>query len=194
VKYIAPIVEGHGEIEALPALLHRIAAHMGKVLVVNRPIRVKAAKFLNDKEDFRKHIELAAAKAIGNGGIALILLDCEDDCAAEMGPLILAKALAIRPDARFIVALATKEYESWFIAGVKSLGGVRGIPVDIEAPVEAENIRNAKGWLGLRMNVAYDEITHQLEFSRKIDLEQACLNRSFQRFHARISDYLLEEL
>lgn len=191
MKYIAPIVEGHGELEALPALLHRIAKTAGEVLVVNRPIRVKAAKFINDDEDFRRHIELAAAKAIHNSGLVLVLLDCEDDCAAVIGSQILQRALAIRPDARFVVSLATKEYESWFLASARSLGGLRGLPQNLEPPVGAEAIRNAKGWLGQRMSVAYDEITHQLEFTRKMDLDQACENQSFRRFRDRIAEFLL---
>jgi hypothetical protein len=193
VKYIAPIVEGHGELEALPALLHRIASGTGKTLLVNRPIRVKAAKFINDEEDFRRHIELAAAKAIQNGGFVLVLLDCEDDCAAEMGPQLLQRASAVRPDARFIIVLATKEYESWFLAGAKSLRGLRGLPENLEPPAGADAIRNAKGWLSQRMNVAYDEITHQLEFTRKMDLDQACDNRSFRRFRNRIAEILLAQ-
>jgi hypothetical protein len=190
VKYIAPIVEGHGEINALPALLYRMAAATNEVLVVNPPIRVKAAKFINDNEDFRRHIELAAAKAIQKDGLVLILLDCEDDCAATVGASILNRAKGVRPDARYLVVLATKEYESWFIAGVASLRGVRGLPLDLSPPPDAETIRNAKGWLRQRMDVAYDEITHQLEFSRKVDLDQACGNQSFRRFRDRLTEYL----
>jgi len=190
VKYIAPIVEGHGETHALPALLHRMAADANEELQVNSPIRVKAAKFLRDDDDFRRHIELAAAKAIQKDGLVLILLDCEDDCAATVGQSILVRARNVRPDARYLVVLATEEYESWFIAGAVSLRGMRGLPLDLNPPQDAETIRNAKGWLGQRMSVAYDEITHQLEFSRKVDLDQACENGSFRRFRNRIVDFL----
>jgi hypothetical protein len=52
VRYVASIVEGHGEVEALPALLHRIArdAAFTGVLRVNPPIRVKSGSFLNDRD------------------------------------------------------------------------------------------------------------------------------------------------
>jgi hypothetical protein len=41
MQYVAPIVEGHGEVEALPALLHRIAVAISGqgTLRVNAPIR-----------------------------------------------------------------------------------------------------------------------------------------------------------
>jgi hypothetical protein len=65
MRYVAPIVEGQGEVEALPALLHRMAILSGVegVLRVNPPIRVKSGSFLHDHDYFRKRVALAAAKA-----------------------------------------------------------------------------------------------------------------------------------
>jgi hypothetical protein len=89
--YLVPIVEGHGEVEALPALLHRIAEIVspGLALKVNHPIRVKSGSFLRDSVYFDKQIVLASAKAAQSGGVVMILLDCEDDCPARVGPLLL---------------------------------------------------------------------------------------------------------
>ena len=94
MRYVAPIVEGHGEVEALPALLHRIAtlAAVEGTLRVNPPIRVKSGSFLHDHDYFSKQIALAAAKAAQGGGAVLILLDCEDDCPATLGPDLLRRA------------------------------------------------------------------------------------------------------
>jgi hypothetical protein len=82
MQYVAPIVEGHGEVEAFPALLHRIAvAITGQgMLRVNAPVRVKSGSFLKDGNYFHKQVALAAAKAAQEErGAVLILLDCEDD-------------------------------------------------------------------------------------------------------------------
>ena len=56
--FIAPIVEGHGEVEALPTLLHKIATHIGKqgLLKINPPLRVKSQSFLNDQNYFNKYV------------------------------------------------------------------------------------------------------------------------------------------
>lgn len=136
MPYIAPIVEGHGEVEAVPALLHRIAQGETQniTLRVNSPIRVKAGSFLNNDTYFRKQIILAAAKAAQANGFVLILLDCEDDCPATLGPSILSRARAIREDVDYLVVLAYREYESWFLAAARSLRGVRGLPEDLEPP------------------------------------------------------------
>lgn len=67
---MASVVEGHGEVEALPALIRRIAESVGFAgdLRVNPPIRVKSGSFLNDEDYFRKYVALAAGKAVANGG------------------------------------------------------------------------------------------------------------------------------
>jgi Domain of unknown function (DUF4276) len=185
-------VEGHGEVEALPALLHRIAPLTGfqGLLRVNQPIRVKSGSFLNDDDYFRKQVMLAGAKAAQEGGGVLIVLDCEDDCPANLGPHLVQKAQAVRADVSILVVLAFREFETWFIAAARSLRGLHGLPNDLEPPEHAEGIRNAKGWLTDRMNVAYDPITHQIEFARVIDVEQARSNRSFNRFCDRIVEFL----
>jgi hypothetical protein len=95
---MASVVEGHGEVEALPALIRRIAESIGFAgdLRVNPPIRVKSGSFLNDEDYFRKYVALAAGKAVANGGSLLILLDCEDDCPGTLGPALLRRAQAVR--------------------------------------------------------------------------------------------------
>jgi hypothetical protein len=87
---MASVVEGHGEVEALPTLIRRIADSVGYVgdLRVNPPIRVKSGSFLKDEDYFRKYVALAAAKAVTHGGSLLILLDCEDDCPGTLGPAL----------------------------------------------------------------------------------------------------------
>lgn len=192
MQYVAPIVEGHGEVEALPALLHRIAISVGVegTLRVNPPIRVKPGSFLHDHDYFRKRVALAGAKAAQAGGAVLILLDSEDDCPATLGPELLQRAKAVRGDVVVIVALAYREYETWFLTAARSLRGLRGLPHDLDPPPVPESTRDAKGWLGARMAFGYDPVIHQLEFSRTFDLEEARANPSFNRFYQHIRKLL----
>jgi hypothetical protein len=196
VRYLASIVEGHGEVEALPALVHRIARSVSfaGILRVNPPIRVKSGSFLTDNDYFRKQAALATAKAAQVGGSVLILLDCEDDCPGVLGPALLKKAHAVRANVDILVALAHREYETWFLTAARSLRGLRGLPEDLDPPPVAEGIRDAKGWLSARMNDAYDPITHQLEFTKQFDLEQARANQSFDRLCNWIRRFLQEEV
>jgi hypothetical protein len=189
---LASVVEGHGEVEALPALIRRIADAVGFVgnLQINPPIRVKSGSFLNEEDYFRKYITLAAGKAAARNGSLLILLDCEDDCPATLGPALLQRAQAVRANVDIFVVLAYREFETWFITAAPSLRGRRGLPLHLEAPSDAERIRDAKGWLGGRMSASYDPVIHQLEFTKEFDLKLARNNRSFDRLYRRIQDFL----
>lgn len=73
---IASIVEGDGEVAALPVLLRRLAAEWspGAIVQALQPIRVRRDKFLNKDEEFRRQLLLAAAKS-GEDGWVLIVLD-----------------------------------------------------------------------------------------------------------------------
>jgi hypothetical protein len=192
VIYIAPIVEGHGEVEAVPVLLRRIvqAEAPQHQLRINPPIRIKSGSFLNKESDFNRYVTLAASKAAQSAGLVLILLDCEDDCPAILGPELLARAQSVRGDVPYLIVLAYREYESWFLAAARSLRGLSGLPDNLITPDNVEAIRNAKGWLSERMTRSYDPIKHQAEISGKFDLHEARGSASFDRFYRRIVEYI----
>ena len=120
VSRIVTVVEGHGEVEAVPILIRRIAEIVAPGIVIDlpRPIRVKRQRLLKAGE-LERAIELAARQAGADGGI-LILLDADRDCPAELGPIILTRATAARGDRAIRVVLAKVEYEAWFLAAAGS--------------------------------------------------------------------------
>jgi hypothetical protein len=138
-------------------------------------------------------ILLASSKAVEREGAVLILFDCEDDCPAQLGPKLLREAAEVRGDVRTLVALSYREYETWFLAAVRSLRGLRGLPENLNPPADPEAIRGAKEWLGRQMDGGYDPIIHQAEFSRAIDLEEARTNRSFNRLYNRVCELIPAE-
>jgi hypothetical protein len=182
--FIAPIVEGHGEVQAVPVLLRRLAADATPTaqLHLNPALRVKAGSFVNDDDYFNKYVELAALKAkTWPNSCVLILLDCEDDCPDELGPKLLEKAKAGRPDVTIIVILAYREYETWFLAAAHSLRGVCGLPADLDPPDDPELFRNAKGWLSAKMNLRYNESDHQPRLTAAFAFDEAKVVDSFAR-------------
>jgi hypothetical protein len=193
VIVIASIVEGHGEQQALERLLQRIArdAAPHAVLRANEPIRVKSGSFLNDLPYFSRYVSLAAAKARQEvAGHVLILLDCEDDCPAHLGPRLFMQAQSVAPDVSTLVVLAHREFETWFIAAAESLRGVEGLSVYIGRPADPESKRDAKGWLGRHMPHGYDPITHQLAFTKAFDLNAGRTNASFDRLYRKVAALL----
>lgn len=185
---IVPIVEGHGEVEALPVLIRRIFStfRVGVAPVINPPARVKAGSFLQDRDYFHKYVSLAAAKAAQGDGLVLILLDCEDHCPGTLGPRLLADAQAVRSDIRCAVALAHREYETWFLAAAESLRGCAGLPSELDPPANPESIRGAKEWLSKQMPRPYDPIIHQSRLTAQFDLHLARAVPSFDRFIQRL--------
>ena len=183
MRVVAPIVEGDGEVAALPVLLRRLGEWLSPdaPATIMQPIRVRRDRFLNREEEFRRHLLLAAAKA-GEDGWILVLLDA-DDCPAQLGPRTLERARGIVPHRAVSVVFANREYEAWFLAAAESLQGKRGFEFEKTPAFEPERLRNAKGWLGERMTGGkYRETTGQPAFSALMDLSQArALSRSFRK-------------
>ena len=191
---IASIVEGDGEVAALPVLLRRMGEWLspGIGIDLSQPIRVRRDRFLNRDEEFRRYLLLAAAKCGDNGWI-LVLLDADDECPATLGEQVLEKARLLVPHRRISVVLANREYEAWFLAAADSLHGKRGFTFDNPQHFDPERPRDAKGWLGNRMITGtYRETTDQPAFSAIMNLQQAQENsRSFRKLCSEWSKQMI---
>jgi len=189
---IASIVEGHGECEAVPILVRRIAQTLDPALapVVHPVIRVPASKLVKQGE-IERAIELAARKNAGQGGI-LVLLDSDDGCPARDGPALLQRAIKARPDLPIAVVFAKREFEAWFLAAAESLRGQRGLPEDLTGPPDPEAVRGAKEWLGDRMRHGhgYAESSDQPALTAVFDMNAARRADSFDKCHREISRLL----
>lgn len=190
-RTIVCIVEGDGEVRALPLLLRRLAEANGVYdLSVSTPIRVHRDQFLRRPEEFERKLVLASAKA--DGGAVLVLLDADDDCPMQLARDIAARGAAFVSTATLHVAIANREYEAWFLAAAQSLAGKRGLGDDLQAPVEPDDIRNAKGWLSQRMAEGrYHEVSDQPALTAVFDLEQARQrSRSFRKLAKTLGQIL----
>lgn len=82
------------------------------------------------------------------------------------------------------VALAHKEYESWFLAALLFLRGSNGIPADAEPPSNPEARCDAKGAISQLINRRYhhdDEL--QTRFTSIMSLTEARQAPSFARLY-----------
>lgn len=182
---VCAIVEGDGEVRALPVLLRRLNAWLTPDcdIRVLEPIVVHRMQFLRRDDVFSRYMELAAMKC-GERGWILVVLDADDDCPRELGASVAARTKAAVGHRSTAIVLANREYEAWFIAAAQSLHGQRGFcwtPDDASTPPETP--RDAKGWIARRMpGTGYHEVTDQPAFSAKFDLAQArSRSRSFQK-------------
>lgn len=185
---LAVIVEGHEECAAVPVLVRRIAATLDPGLSpMLHPVIRQPASRLRKPTELERYVELAA-RQLGNPGGLLILLDCDDECPAELGPGLLQRARGVRPGLPISVVLAKREYESWFLAAAESLRGKRGLPSNLASPTEPEGIRGAKEWLTQQMRGShnYSESLDQAPLTATFDLNAARRADSFDKCYREI--------
>jgi len=193
---VVAVVEGHGEVSAVPELLRRLAAAIdpNRAVHVHQPVRGPRSKLVRP-EDASRYLELAVRKLDGARGAVLVLFDADDDCAATLGPKMLTAYCNVRREVSLSVVLAVAEFESWFLASAESLRGRRGLPDDLVLPPQPEGIRNAKGWLQQRRidGLAYSSTTDQPALAAVFDLELARRNSpSFDKLWRDVARLMAE--
>jgi hypothetical protein len=192
---IAAIVEGNGEVSAVPILVRRVAAELDPTLEVeiNPVLRVSSSR-LRRVGELERNVELAARKLEEPGGI-FILLDCdwENGCPAQDGPELLSRAKQARPDKNISLVLAKMEFEAWFIAAAESLRGKRGLHDNLQPAMHPEDIRGAKEWLSRHMPQSrpYTATTDQPALTAVFDLLEARRADSFDKCYRELRALLL---
>lgn len=189
---LACIVEGHGEVDAVPLLLRRVALAIRPDLSVHveQPLRVSRNKLVKPGE-LERTVELAGRR-VGPQGAVLLLLDSDDECPAHLAPALLSRARKTRSDLAIGVVLAKREFEAWFLAAAESLRGKRGLSPNLTAPEEPESIRGAKEWLTAHMEPGrkYVETLDQPALAAIFDLELARRASSFDKFYRDVASLL----
>lgn len=169
------VVEGHGDVEAVPVLLRRVLSEMDASLSprIARPIRTPRYKLVKE-EEIERAVTLAAAAA-GNPCAVLVLVDAEDDCPATLAPRLLERARARLKHIPVAVVVVKFEFEAWFLAAAESLRGNRGLKRDLESPSDPEGVRGAKEWLERHMEEGrrYSETIDQAPLAAQMDLSLA---------------------
>jgi Domain of unknown function (DUF4276) len=189
---VASIVEGDGEVPALPKLLHRIAAELGvPKLLTPTPMRIPRGK-ITIVGGIERAVAAGALRVSAKGGV-LVLLDADDDCPAEYGPLLLARAMTARPDKQVSVVLANREFEAWFLAAAPSLAGQFGFPAEFPRPQNPETPRDCKGLLtkARPKGQPYKETVDQTPITSVFDLKMAREHSdSFDKFYREVARLL----
>ncbi len=186
---IQPIVEGHGEVGAIPVLLRRFLAEAGVHHIdVGKPIRRKRSELVQEAS-VRRSVRLALLQP-ECGGI-LIVFDSDDDCPRYLAPQIEEWARTEAGAVPCGVVMAHREYEAWFLASLKALRGVRGIVADAASHAAPEAPRNAKGELRRHMipGRGYSESVDQAAMTAQMDFAAAHRGcRSFRKMVKAFGD------
>jgi hypothetical protein len=188
---VQPIVEGHGDVDAVPVLLRRLLKEASVFNIdVGRPIR-RSQSELHTQTGIQKAVRLALLQP--ECAAILFIFDSEDSCPKELAPTILEWARQVAGSRLCSVVLAYREYETWFLAAIESLRGKCGIQDDAEFLPNYENLRGAKEALEKYMprNRSYHETIDQVKLTVHFDLSRAySRSRSFRKLVKSVGDVI----
>lgn len=103
---IVPIVEGDGEVQAVPVLLRRFIIEFNPAIPIQiaGPIKQHRGSLIK-AGGIERAVQFAAIE-MGESGAILIILDSEGECPRKLGPSLLARAQEARSDKSSLVVLA----------------------------------------------------------------------------------------
>jgi hypothetical protein len=176
------IVEGDGEVIAVPLLLRRLWPELGgKYLeVLGPPIRRKRAEFERERE-LARAIGLAAAKlkhapASEDPSAILILFDRDPSAQPPcyLGPQAQAWAMSAASHLDITCVVANVEYETWLVASAESLRAHLTMRPGETIPDFPEDQRCGKKWIESRFRGAkYSETQDQPKMTAAMDFSRA---------------------
>jgi hypothetical protein len=192
---LIPIVEGDGEVEALPLLLRRLFYEIYQVydFEVAKPKNAHGCGSLTKSDGVERFVSYALLEPDCEAVLVLIDNDAvvgleqgelEEDCAPAFAQYLARRIQALHPGKPVVVVVARWEYEAWFLASLETVGQRIGLPAGTvyEGDVEAE--RSAKGWIDNRLSPEqkYSETRDQVAMTAGLDLERVDRrSRSFRR-------------
>jgi hypothetical protein len=191
-------VEGHGEVEAVSNLIHRVLALAGAQRPWAQPLRWKNLHQWETPKHGGMKRALEFARTHGDVGAVLVLRDADDDCPRDLAPLVSrwVRAVLVLRDAdddcprdlaplvsRWVRAvglpfpvacvLLCPEYEVLFLPCMDRMAEAGFPPACRWDAATWEARRGVKEWLSRQLppGRAYKPTVDQLRMTRLLDLE-----------------------
>jgi hypothetical protein len=186
------IVEGPGEIDAVPILLRRLLLERQNYdVTIQSPINAHGLGNLTTEKGLEKFLTLALKRPSCSG--ILIMVDADVDCAKQIAEELAGRARNHNPHVATVIVAAKYRYENWFLASTETLGGKRGLAADLPIVTEPERIPDAKRWITNHKSQGrtYKETLDQAPLSQLIDIKLVSQrSRSFRRLVHAVDELL----
>lgn len=169
---ILPIVEGDGDLKAVPVLLRNLLTlhDLHEIQILHPHKRGELPKVA---AGFDNYFRMALKE---NAAILLVLdFDCEYcNCPFLEAEKLYQRAQAIRNDWPFKIAFLVKEFESLFLVESHAATNILALPPGTKFPDKPETIRDAKGWLSKARpkGSAYKPTVHQDKITARLNFKQ----------------------
>jgi hypothetical protein len=192
---IVPIVEGHGEVGAVPVLLNRWLRHRNfhryfEVHVAG-PVRapgkgaLKVEHHADEELGVEHYVEIALMR---RPDAIFVLLDADADDPTIVGPQLLDRARRSVPAGFPIcVVLARREYEAWFLAAYPSSRFRAGLEAldfvltrrSLPRGLDVESVADCKGSVTRLIGInKYEPTIHQPALTEILPFTPTMGNRS----------------
>ena len=182
---LLPVVEGHGDLAAVPLLVRRVLHELHNRFDVELLPAQRRGEWPKVKREFDRYFQAATLE---RAAILWVLdFDCDDciDVDSERA-WALERAARLDPKTPIELVFLVKEFESLFLWDDSALRSAFGeLAVDVSVPANPEQVRDAKGCVSLMLpkGRAYKPTTDQARIVSRLDL--AILSEcspSFTRF------------
>jgi hypothetical protein len=177
---VVPIVEGYGDVSAVPTLLARVHAHLGgdSYLIPLDPIRQPRDLLIRRPRELERAVKLAklrldARRDLPGNKLILLLVDADEAPACQLGPELLRSAQQSAPGSDVACVLAVPEYETWFVAAADSLTEFVDLAKGPASSTDPEQARHGKRWLQQRFRGKYSETIDQRRLTSALDVGMA---------------------
>lgn len=195
-KYvIVPIVEGRGEVDAVPILLRawlrfrrsrNVEVHSDGPIYAHGKGNIAAAYDSILGRGVEHYVRLALLRQ-PQADIILILLDADEDCPRSLADALLARVRIMVPaDFPIGVVVANKEYEAWFLAAFASAKfrraleeqGLRPRRHSLPRGMDVEAIADCKTRIETLVDFKYKPTKHQPALTRILPFTSGMTRRS----------------
>lgn len=116
--HLGLVVEGRGDAAAVPVLLRMYLSRRQDYAELGKPVAVHGKSNLMKSDGVEGYVAVAANRP--GCRAVLVVLDCDRDCPASLGPELLQRAQeATRLPVA--IALADRDFEDWLYASAETL-------------------------------------------------------------------------
>lgn len=189
---MAAIVEGYGDVQAVPSLIAKTSNLLGSPAVASDPIRAGEWKLLRRPGIIETYLELAASR---QWDLILVVLDLEDDCAVAEAAQARERIEQWKDgrDLKVEMVFMVREYETLFLWCPSCLP----LTGNVVLPANPDAVRGAKERVRQVTSRRYKETQDQLKYTQSLDISVLYgVSRSFRRFCKALSgvDYDILDL
>jgi hypothetical protein len=188
---IVPIVEGDGEVTAVPLLLRNILTRdMRYDVQIAQPKNANGRGNLTKAGGLERFIRYAWKER--DCGAILILLDAENECPENIARDFSRRAEAIGVLFPVVIVVAKRMFEAWILASISTIAGRLDLPSGLIPPADVEAVPNPKSWIDQHFprGRAYKETQDQEAMTALMDLGLASSSRSFRRLEHGMQEAL----